>query len=213
MPVNDANDCYEAIENCLLCSVAGFLGQTASAVLQDVTNAVGPIDEAGMAFVKYYERRTRTAANLGKTLERQIAGASMYLNVKNFKTTTHGSAAAPLSLAAAQHAMLQYPDGIRFLYMICGVSGEMGVTAAHWVYAQKAGGTITWTDYQTDILPGTLHQRAVTKAGRVKVGGVLGQPNQQAAPMRAFGQAVDGSDRSVVVAIGRAVWQAAYPRL
>ena len=67
MPVNDATDGAEAIENCLLCSVGAALGRTATTVLRDVKDAVGPIDEAGMAFVKYYERRTRTAADDRRT--------------------------------------------------------------------------------------------------------------------------------------------------
>ena len=135
----------------------------------------------------------------------------MNLNGKKFKTTTHGTAAAPLSLAVAQQAMLQYPDGTKFLYMICAVTGGMGVTAAHWVYAEKAAGAITWTDYQTDIPTNDArHTRYVARAGHAQQG-VLGRPNQQAAPMRAFGEDADAGDRAVVIALGRHVWQAAVP--
>ena len=71
---------------------------------------------------------------------------------------------------------------------------------------------ITWTDYQTHIPTGDdRFVYGVKRAARVKTAGVLGQPNRQAAPMRAFGEAADGGDRAIVVAIGKSVWQAAVP--
>lgn len=197
MHVNTAFSNEGSNVNCALCTAAALTGQSSGDVNAELQVACprdskwGPF-ESDMAFVTYTidgpgrARRVILHNESIQPIADQMIGIATYVAQKKGAGTQVKFAGSPRDRSRGREViplMLQQPDGTTFaVFTADGISiyGD----EAHWIYAEKQGGTIEYLDYQTD-------RQLNPNAG----------PSRSNNPIRPGGISYDSSDNTFMIAI------------
>jgi hypothetical protein len=155
--INTASDTEEQANNCALCTAAALTGQTSGDVNADLQKRCPAAQwgqyESDEAFITYARNEPVVRGLLRdmdeyQDLADQIIGLAGYVEWKlNTAVRYHGFPDHQTTAATALPFMRSQPDGTKFAVF---TSLQIFGMHAHWIYAEKQGEQITFTDFQMD---------------------------------------------------------------
>lgn len=201
---NDAVNGDIARANCAFCAIGGLVGKSANDIMRDVEAMSGSIrcatDRSDLFARFYVARKPSVAWDDGQTLQNQVAGIKLYLELKGLHVDMLGTVSVEGFFERDEliREANRLDDGTRFLVLTGkGVEISPGMYGAHWTVGQKQGSTARFFDYQMRITDGSVRSFV---EGKENCAG-LSQQGDTDYPVLAWGQKLDDDDKGLLLIV------------